>query len=430
MTRVAITGTKGKTTVTLILDQVLRNLGRPVLRVDTTGVYMNGKLKFDKDQSVKYHGLVPTKSPGRFFHYGYETFDENFDAVLECTLGCSSIAGLGYYRHDIGVFTNVFSDHIGSSRRIRNREDIAQAKKFIFEEVRNEGYAICNTDDSLVAKMANEALAGRTSVKAIGFGLTPKPKHKLEQPVEAYVTVENGDIVIKRDEGKDVLFPVKDLVWTFEGGFTPSIYNALAIAATLYAYVKGATIPEPMLQAFRSSYLEPEFGRLVRLRSAEGIEILADYAHEKESLQKVAELARSLVGSPNANVIGVVRMAWDRTDELIKETGRAIADFYDAFIVYDKIDGFWRNPVPYFTTTSDGKRVGQKVGRVSSLLSDALATRNSRVETVLREDEAIARAAAIAKPGDVVVVIVNDDIHRSLDFIREKFRADFVRRSA
>jgi hypothetical protein len=32
----------------------------------------------------------------------------------------------------------------------------------------------------------------------------------------------------------------------------------------------------------------------------------------------------------------------------------------------------------------------------------------------------------MAKPGDVVVHIVNDDIKRSIDLIKEKFNAEFV----
>jgi Trk K+ transport system NAD-binding subunit len=105
----------------------------------------------------------------------------------------------------------------------------------------------------------------------------------------------------------------------------------------------------------------------------------------------------------------------------MKETGGAIANEYDKLIVYEKIDGYWRKPV-----NVSSMRFPQVVGRTSKILSDAIRQKNQNVELIMREDLAIARAAEIAKPGDVVVVIVNDDIKRSLEFIQKSFKADFV----
>jgi len=161
-------------------------------------------------------------------------------------------------------------------------------------------------------------------------------------------------------------------------------------------------------------------GRLTRLLSDAGVEIIADYAHEKKSLTEVARLAKKLV-HPGGKVIGVVRLAYDRTDALLQATGVAIASEFDTLIVYDKIDGYWKQA----NENLQFDRFTQVVGRTSQVLFDAIHPLNASSERVVREDEAILRAAALAKQGDVVVVIVNDDIRRSIGFIQTAFAAKF-----
>lgn len=423
MSRIAITGTKGKTTVALILDQVLRGLGHHVLKVDTTGAYIDGELKIDKDSSLNHYGLVPTRAPGRFAHLAYQQFD-TYDEVLECAIGCSSITGLGYLNHDIGIFTNVYSDHLGSTKRLKTREDIARAKQFIFTQIRPGGYAVYNADDALVAGKLAVVPEG---VSLVAFGLASSPAHGNGQAPRAYITVVDNALVLQIGAVQQRILDVKKVAWTFEGAFAPSIYNLLAVVAALYAYFGEDIRSQRFQEAIYQTSLPASAGRLVRLRAQNGVEILADYAHEKESLAQVARLAKTLTQGASGRLIGVVRLAWDRTDQSITETGQSIATDFDELIVYDKIDGHWRQIDPAKSiTTSSGTKVSQRVGRVSGLLHDAIKSRGTPVTSILREDQAIAHAAQIAHPGDVVVVIVNDNIQRSLDFISKEFGATLV----
>ena len=107
---------------------------------------------------------------------------------------------------------------------------------------------------------------------------------------------------------------------------------------------------------------------------------------------------------------------------MIDETGQAVGEVFDRLVVYDKIDGYWRLP----KKTASNSKFTQEVGRISSLLTAAIKKTNPNVDTILREDEALALAATKAGENDVVIVIVNDDIKRSVDWIREKFEADFA----
>jgi cyanophycin synthetase len=412
---ISVTGTKGKSTVTYVLADVLGRYGETTLRVDTTGYYVNGEQKGSLASSKRVSRLVPTVCPGRFLTAMEDV--EEFTAVLECSLGCSNLAGLGYKVHNVGIFTNVFEDHIGSTERLKTKADIAEAKRFIFSRIHPvEGTAVFNADDEYVTGELPYVPEG---AQFIPCGLTFKhfdlPAHLGKGGVA--VTVANGKVVLRSQQGDHPLLAVNDVIWTFNGAFTPSVYNLLFIVGALVGHFKGE-VPAKVWELLKQSRLDPHGGRLTLLRSDQGVTILADYAHEKNSLMAVGDLAKAL--AKRGKVIGVVRLAYDRTDELIEDTAKAIAPHFDQFIVYDKVDGHWRKPKP---TIGSFKMV---VGRISEVFASALKQQKADVTRIIREDEAIARAAKVAKPEDVVVVIVNDDIHRSLQFIKDSFKADFI----
>jgi len=421
--KIAVTGTKGKTTTVAIIADVLQKLGKNVLKVDTTGHFVNGERRSTLDDSKDSWGLVPSVCPGRYlweFHEHPE-LRKNGVAVLECSLGCSASAGLGYRYHEVGVFLNVFEDHLGSSKRLNTKQDIADAKQFVFARLRpDNSYAVFNADDELVCQklsLVDESPRPRTKVP---FGLTFEhfdiASHLSQGGV--VLTVNNAEqVVLRASDGDKVLADLKQIPWTFNGAFPPSVWNLLAAIGAVYGYCKGE-LPENFREVVESVRLDKYGGRLTLLKNNAGVTILADYAHEKISLSYVGDLAHTQV-APGGSVIGVVRLAHDRTDDLMQETGRTIAPHYDKIIVYDKIDG-------YFRPAKDAIRFPQIPGRTSQIFADAIAGVNPNVERIVREDQALDRAAEVAKPGDVVVVIVNDDIVRSVDFIREKFKAEFM----
>lgn len=420
---ISVTGTKGKTTTVAVIADVLQSLGCNTLKVDTTGHFVNGERKSTLDDARRVWGLVPTVSPGRYlFEVLHTPEDEkNTVAVFEAALGSSSLSGLGYRNHEVGVFLNVYEDHLGSSNRLQTQQDIADAKQFIFERLDpRSGVAVFNADDMLVTKKL-EVIENKNQVVLLPVGLT-FDYFDVESHLAAggvALTREKQAIVLRSNDGDTVLADLTKIPWAFGGDFEPSVRNLLAAIGAIYGYYRG-DLPENSREAVESVRLDPLAGRLTVLKAANGATVIADYAHEKVSLRTIARLARGLTRE-GGSVIGVVRLAYDRTDELIQETGKVIAENYDSLVVYDKIDGHFKQP-----KETVGSRFKQKIGYTSSVLADAIKEYNPSVERILREDEALARAAEIAQPGDVVVVIVNDDIKRSIDFIQEKFHADFI----
>lgn len=425
MQKIAITGTKGKTTVVTMTAQALQKLSYNVMHVDTTGHFINGEQLSTLEQSKEIWGLVPSVCPGRYLweFQSNETLknDPEATAVLECSVGSSaSTNGLGYGSHEIGVFLNVFEDHLGSSDRLKTRKDIAVAKNFVFRRLNRDGVAIFNADDELVAGELHEVPDHfNTSLLPCGINFNHFDiDNHLAKGGRAITVNGEHQVIIKDKQSTTVLCDLKKVPWAFDGVFTPSVYNMLFIAAIVCARTNFKQLTE-MPAVLESLRLNPVGGRLTLLKAANGATILADYAHEKESLRVVGELARHL--AVKGKTVGVVRLAHDRTDELLKETAHVIADSFDNVIVYDKIDGHFRKP-----KNVRSKKFPQVVGRTSEIIALAVKERNENCERIIREDEAIQRAAQTAGPDDVVVVIVNDDIVQSIGFIQNSFQAEFV----
>ncbi len=422
---ISITGTKGKTTVSYLVDNILMGLKKNTIRVDTTGHFVNGERKSTREDSIEIWQLVPTVCPGRYLWELNNFTNEERDntvAVLESSLGCSNPAGLGYRSHDIGVWTNVMKDHLGSRPSLNSRADIAKAKEFVFNHISDNGYAIFNACDDLVCGKLTEIWNGSTLIPVITDekNIQMDINKHLEDGGIAFVF--NGTkIMLRNKNGDSLVYDAKNLPWVFDGHYAPSMINLTFAIAAVYA-VYESSFPAGLNDVIDKVRLDPYGGRVTVLSAKNGATIIADYAHETESLTSVGHLARLLADKKGGKTIGVVRLAYDRTDELIDEAGQAVGRVFDEVVVYDKIDGYWRKPK---------KRTGfsyfvQEVGRISGLLSAAVKKTNPNVETILREDEALDFAAKKTGGNDVVVVIVNDDVKRSIDWIREKFDADFA----
>lgn len=416
---ISITGTKGKTTVAFLIDEILRKCNKNTLRVDTTGHFLNGERKSTLAESKERWDIVPTVCPGKFL---YDAADDSVP-ILECSIGCSSGVGIGYDCHKVGVWTNIFEDHIGNSDRVQSRADIADAKDFIFRRLSGNGYAVFNADEELICKKL-DCVAEK--FKDPTYKLIPctfsKPVFDLEKHLNnggvAFV-LENSKIIFKDSKGAKTVYDAKRLPWTFDGAYSPSMINLTFAIAAVYSFFD-QKFPDNFAEILDSLRLDPYGGRMTALAADKGTMIIADYAHEKKSLVEIGNLAKSLAKKRGGRAIGIVRLAYDRTDELIRDTGIAVGKAFDALIVYDKIDGYWRKP------DKQTKRFPQVVGRISSLFSDAIKTTNADVTVVLREDKAIEAAVEKAGKNDVVIMIVNDDTKRSVDWLLEKFNAHFI----
>lgn len=402
---VTITGTKGKTSIARVADALFCHFDYGVLRVDTDGHFINGRQRSNREESYEKWGLVPNVCPGRFLYDLPRLRQEKRVAILEAALGSSRLRGLGYAQHQIGVFTNIFREHI-TGERIKHKGDIFKAKRFVFTELASDGWFIFNTDDSfLVQKLAKEDIPQRKI--AVGKKLLVTNQKKYFKAGNLFVRIDGESIYLNAYSTKlgkvkeTVLLNCSTVPFTFNGAFTANMYNAgfaLAIFIARTSPTFATTHRAEIQHLFDAYTFDPDGGRLVQVKNRKNIITLIDFAHERESLKAVAQLAARLA---SGKVIGVLRIDPQRLDEEIFETARDIAPFYDCVFVYDKVDGVNRTR----------SRIGvgnqyRSVGETAKLLAAGLRNANHKDYTVvLKEREAFKKAYAQAAPGDVIIFI-------------------------
>ncbi|MBP6926037.1 MAG: hypothetical protein KBC22_03205 [Candidatus Pacebacteria bacterium] len=401
-TIIGITGTKGKTTVSNILNNLLQEKKTDVLLVDTEGVYVNNQQKESFNDSWHVSNLVPTVCPGRFLYHLQAS--SRSTAILELSIGSSNLPGMGYRDHAIGVFLNVFEDHIGV--RVKSRKDLALHKaRMIFKRISKHGYAVFNADDKYITK--NLTLVNtKKEITLVPFGIRldqfDHQQHTKQGGI--YITVQDNWIVARDKKNTEKLIDVTKVLWTFDGNYQPSIYNLLAIISTLYAH-RGMKKPSrAMLKKITETAIPEEKARLLRLKNTKKkYDIIVDYAHEKYSIIEISKLAKML---STGKTIGLVRFSHDRTDAQLMDYARAIANTFDIIIVY--------NRAIQFSKKKPLQAGLDKVQHAADLVFKEIQKNIKKpriVERAQDERSAIQMASKLVAQGDVIVHISNKHDH-------------------
>lgn len=384
---IAVTGTKGKTSIARALHFVVNAISAsPVLGVDTARIMLGKEQIADRSWS-DYFGFGLTVCPGRALSYLAGRSIENPVAVLEVSVG-SYFKGVGYRNHEIGIFTNVYDAHIDGCT-IKNREDLARKKgKIIFDRIAQDGVAIFNADDELVvsnavslSKTVTRVACTLRSNKMVGF--------------DYLVTIVDSKVVMYR--GKKHVFSedISDMLLAYEGKHEPSLYNLCFILSALWFYCKGdSTIFDRAMEALRLYIPSEEGGRMVIRTASNGAKVILDFAHEVNSIIQIADFGRKLTAK-DGRVLGVVRITGSALDERIWTEAQKWTVCFDELIIYDK--------------NSDGAVNSRPVGEVPTIISVAAAKNGVSNVVVVHRKDALKTAYKKSNRGDVIIFIVRDD---------------------
>lgn len=144
---IGVTGTKGKTTTTYMIKEMLEKQGKKVGLIGTIAVYINGKKLEDSSrttpESIELQEIFAKMVKEKVEYVVME--------VSSQSLKLDRVHGLEF---DIGVFTNFSEDHI-SPKEHPDMEDYFNSKLKLFEMCK---MAFVNTDDlhgCKVVKLAN-----------------------------------------------------------------------------------------------------------------------------------------------------------------------------------------------------------------------------------------------------------------------------------
>lgn len=263
LTLVGVTGTNGKTTVTHLVEAILRAAGQNTGLIGTLGARLNGEpLDGPPTHTTPYpmqlHGLLRTMAD-RASRY----------AVMEVSSVALAYDRLSPLRFQAAVFTNLTRDHLDLHGSF---DAYCDAKlRLVRDFLAPDGVALINRDDPLSDRFV-EAAAGTP----VTYGI----HHPADITVEGRIAVSGTGASFRIRTREGVWFARMPLLGRY------NVANALAA----FGVGRALGVPPPDIIKGLESVTVP--GRLERIEAGQPYTVVVDYAHTPDALCQVLMAAR------------------------------------------------------------------------------------------------------------------------------------------
>lgn len=347
---VGVTGTNGKTTTATLLYEIARLRGHKAGLISTVANIVDTDsepAEHTTPDPVKLNALLRRMADAGCSHVFMEVSSHAADQ--------HRIAGLTFAG---GIFTNLTRDHLDYHRTFDN---YLRAKKSFFDGLGPDAFALSNADDRNGAVMLQNTAAR-------------KAFYSVCQPADFTVK-----LIEDRLDGMLIEIGGRQVETRFTGRFNASNLAAVYGAAVLL----GATPDDAMVAL---SALRPVAGRFQTFRNTDGVTAIVDYAHTPDALENVLDTIAEIVDE-SVRVITVCGAGGDRDRGKRPMMARSAADRSDFVIL-----------------TSDNPRSEDPAAIIAEMTAGLNAAQLERTECIVDRAEAIRRAAALARPGDVILV--------------------------
>lgn len=348
-----VTGTNGKTTVSYLVESILKADGRRVGRIGTTGYELLGE---------RLEAITTTPESLDLQRMTRELVDGGGEYLaLEVSSHALTQRRVDMMRFRAAIFTNLTQDHLDYHQTM---EDYFAAKARLFTESGPEN-AVVNMDDPWATRLIT-----MTAANIITYGV----REPAEITAEG-VSIQAGGISMK------VKTPFGPIPVRSRLTGKHNVYNILAAV--------GATLPEgasPEVIAEGVENLAAVPGRFEPVSLGQPFTVIVDYAHTDDALANVLRTARSLA---EGRVITVFGCGGDRDRAKRPLMGTAAWDSSDVVIV-----------------TSDNPRTEDPEAIIRDILDGIRKEDNpaGRLEVIPDRREAIRAAVGLAEPGDLVLI--------------------------
>ncbi|MDA0728842.1 MAG: UDP-N-acetylmuramoyl-L-alanyl-D-glutamate--2,6-diaminopimelate ligase [Bacteroidetes bacterium] len=347
---VAVTGTNGKTTTVSLLHQLYRLLDRKVGMLGTVENRIVDRVlpaTHTTPDALSLQAMLREMVDAGCTHVFMEASSH---AIVQERMTGTHFAG--------AVFTNITHDHLDYHGDFNG---YIKAKKQLFDRLPATAFAVINADDPHAEDMVADTRAKVVSMAVQG------------------VADERARMVENQITGLVLHLDGQELYSQLVGGFNAS--NLLAV------YVVSKMLGADKMNALtQMSLLKPPAGRFERVPARDGITALVDYAHTPDALDNVLKTIAH-VRTGGEKVITVVGCGGDRDVAKRPVMARSAASGSDRVIL-----------------TSDNPRSEDPAAILRQMEAGLDPIEKRKCLTIVDRREAIRTAAALAEPGDIVLV--------------------------
>lgn len=348
---VGVTGTNGKTTVIHYIKDVLEAYGRRVGTIGTLG-YKVG------EEHISIEKINPTTPEALELQAAFrECIDKGAnDIVMEVTSSALAKKRVDHCNFNVGVFTNLSQDHLEEHGTM---EVYKNEKIKLFHKC---GLGVINIDD----KIADEIIE-KSTCEILTYGIEKEADIRATE-----LRYKNNSVTFKCNF-KEIS---KEISVSIPGKFT--VYNVLATIAACYGL--GIDINEILNLIVN---IKPVTGRLETVKNNLNKNIIVDYAHTPDALEKLLIMSRQIT---KGKIILVFGCGGDRDKSKRAIMGKVAGEFSDYCII-----------------TSDNPRA-EEPSEIINHIENGIKVTNTHYEKIINRKIAIEKAMERLNEEDLLII--------------------------
>jgi UDP-N-acetylmuramoyl-L-alanyl-D-glutamate--2,6-diaminopimelate ligase len=349
MNVVGITGTNGKTTITYLIEAILRRLNKNCGVIGTVNYRYKGTAVIAKNTTpgpVELQSVLRDMADAGVEYVAMEVSSHALDQ--------QRIEGTSFHS---AIFTNLTQDHLDYHGNLKN---YFSAKAKLFQGLKACSLAVINNDDAY-----GRRLKAMTSAEVVTYGIES----------ESDVTARDIEMDVSGTRFTVVGSGLKMKCVTRLIG-RHNVYNLLAAIA----WALKEKIPQEAIQSAIGQF-ESVPGRLQRIEGAGGVSVFVDYAHTEDALKNVLQSFSQL---PHRRIITVFGCGGERDKTKRPKMGAVVTKLSDHAII-----------------TNDNPR-SEDPERIIADIREGIKKNNYQV--IQDRYEAIKSALTMAQEGDIVLI--------------------------
>jgi UDP-N-acetylmuramoyl-L-alanyl-D-glutamate--2,6-diaminopimelate ligase len=272
---VGITGTNGKTSISLLLSNMFEALNKTTGVIGTIGNKVGQKF---------YQTSVTTPESLNLNKLFSEMIQDDADVCLmEVSSHSLALDRVAFLNYNIGIFTNLTQDHLDFHCDF---EAYYRAKRRLF--LMTDTYNLINGDDPYGKRLIEELESDDAKAETVSYGIDS----------EADIMATNVRYSMS-GVTYDLRTPKFKLHVKVNMPGKIYVYNTLAAIGTLV--LMGATKSD-VKKAIKG--IKPVPGRFEQVRNDKGINVIVDYAHAPDALENVLKIAKEFTDGKLITVFG------------------------------------------------------------------------------------------------------------------------------